>query len=123
METITSFKFITVEDCGSACCPHCGAEGRYIYHWEMNGKGYAAMAGCYKALTGHVSKDDKVRYFEILAEKQAKNKTLNGWDKTVIRMQKYALDNIGDSGKVNWALGKIDEALGQRQQFLNKKRF
>ena len=118
--TQTSFKFLGVKDCGHACCPHCGAEGRYIYTWEEDGKVKSAMAGCFKLLTGHLSHDDITSYFILLAEKQAKNKPLNGWDKSVVRMMEFK-----ESGKYSaeWCNQKITETLRDRQSFLARKRF
>lgn len=111
------FMFISVEDYGETVCPHCGAEGRYIYNWIQDGKYMSAMAGCYKMLTGHISKNDKAEYFRILAEKQAKGKKLNGWDKTVLRMLDFKKE-----GKYSpdWCDKKIQEALSERAQYLAK---
>ena len=114
-----NFKFIGVKDCGTASCPHCGAEGRYIYQWEENGVARSAMAGCYKMLTGKLSKEEDVRYFEILAEKQSKGKELNGWDKNIIRLQGYLSENKYSK---EWVEMKIKEVLSQRKQYLSKKR-
>lgn len=116
----TSFKFLGVKDCGHACCPHCGAEGRYIYEWEQDGKGMAAMAGCFKMLTGQLSKDDISAYWILLAEKQAKNKPLNGFDRSIVRLLGFK-----ESGKfpASWCDQKITETLRDRQAFLAKKRY
>lgn len=118
------FKFVGVDDTGpesGACCPHCGSEGRYIYNWTEDGKLRRAMAGCYKRLTGQLARDAESKYMELLAEKQAKNKPLNSWDKTVVRMLKYQQDNASDAGKVNWAATKIIQTLSERQATLSKK--
>lgn len=114
------FKFIGVKDYGSAVCPHCGSEGRYIYTWEEDGVLHAAMAGCYKSLTGNIEKSDKDRYFEILAEKQAKNKPLNGWDKRIISLLKSL-----ESGKASesWVQQKIHETLSERKVYLHRRKY
>lgn len=52
---VIKFQFVGVEDCGNTCCPHCGAEGRYVYTWIDNGVMRSAMAGCYKLLSPRVS--------------------------------------------------------------------
>lgn len=113
-----TFKFISVEDYGSTCCPHCGAEGRYIYTWEENGVKKSAMAGCYKALTGKLEKGEEDKYMELLYEKVAKRKKLNGWDKTVLRMLEFK-----DSGKypAEWCDRKIKETLRERKKYLAKR--
>lgn len=105
------YQFLGVEDHGETCCPHCGADGRYIYSWAEFGKVYSAMAGCYAALTGKIEKGDVDCHIERIAIKQAKNKPLNGWDKTIIRMMAYKSANYGDAGKCAWADRIISEAV------------
>jgi hypothetical protein len=114
-----TFKFIGVKDCGETCCPHCGADGRYIYTWEMDGVVTSAMAGCFKELTGRMSEDEESRYWVLLAEKQVKNKPLNGWDKSILRMLEFK-----QSGKYpsEWCDNKINETLRDRKIYLAKKR-
>lgn len=114
-----AFQFLEVVE--GDCCPHCGADGKYIYYWSEFGQVKGAMAGCYKLLTGRIKKSDIENYIESIAVKQAKNKPLNGWDKTVLRMLKYKADNASDSGKVSWADGKIADALREKNQFIAKK--
>lgn len=117
---MSNFKFIGIKDYGSTSCPHCGAEGRYIYTWQEDGVIKSAMAGCYKALTVKLEKGDDVRYFELLAEKQVKNKPLNGFDKSIIRLQGFLAE-----GKYSddWVNRKILEVLKERKMFLSKKRY
>lgn len=115
-----TFKFIKIEDCGSTQCPHCGADGRYIYTWEEDGIRHSAMAGCYKALTGKLEKDEKQQYFVLLSEKQAKNKPLNSWDNNIIRILSYK-----EEGKYpdSWCDNKIEQVLSERKMYLAKKRY
>src|SRR5690349_17478487 len=44
-------EIITIDDAGeggAASCPHCGAIGRYVYHFTASdGQHYAAMRGCF----------------------------------------------------------------------------
>lgn len=117
---MTNFKFIGVTDYGETCCPHCGVDGRYIYTWEQDGKVHSAMAGCYKALTGTLEKGEDVKYFELLAEKQAKGKPLNGWDKNILRLQGYLKEN---KYTPQWVESKIQEVLSDRKAYLAKKRY
>lgn len=117
----TPFQFLQVDDCGHACCPHCGAEGRYIYSWAEFGVIKSAMAGCYKALTGRLDKDDIANHIERISVKQAKNKPLNGWDKTIVRMLDYIASNPNDDGKISWANSKISEAVKEAKAYSFKK--
>jgi hypothetical protein len=116
-----AFQFIGVKDCGECCCPHCGADGRYIYSWAEFGNIRSAMAGCYAALTGHIKMDDVNAFMQRLSIKVAKSKPLNGWDKTVIRMQQYIQDNGSDESKIAWANGKIREAISSAKAYQFKK--
>lgn len=121
IDATKAFQFIEVIDTGGGCCPHCGAEGRYIYVWAEYGKKRGAMAGCYKALTGRIKKDDITEHVERISVKQAKNKPLNGWDKTVLRMLDYINTNSNDSGKVAWADSKIWQAVREAKAYSFKK--
>lgn len=116
-----AFQFLEVKDCGETCCPHCGADGRYIYVWAEFGEIKSAMAGCYKALTGRIKKDDITSHIERLSVKQAKNKPLNGWDKTILRMLDYINKNGSDSGKVAWAKGNIAQAVREAKTYSFRK--
>jgi hypothetical protein len=119
-----AFQFIEVIDTGAdsgACCPHCGAEGRYIYVWAEYGQKRSAMAGCYKALTGRIKKDDVTEHIERIAVKQAKHKPLNGWDKTILRMLEYINKNSQDAGKVSWADSKIWQAVREAKAYSFRK--
>lgn len=117
---MASFKFLGVKDCGQTCCPHCGADGRYIYSWEQDGQVFSAMAGCFKLLTGKLSKDDVTRYWVLLAEKQAKNKPLNGFDLSIVRLLGYK-----ESGKysADWCDRTINQTLSNRQAYLTSKKY
>lgn len=104
------FEFMGVTDCGETCCPCCGADGRYIYTWHEFGKVHSAMAGCYKRLTGKLEKNDLQKMMVKIAEKQSRNKPLNGWQRTIVRMQQFK-----EEGKYSpeWCDEKINEALQQ----------
>lgn len=115
------FIFLWVQDTGpesGARCPHCGADGRYIYHWMESGKHRAAMAGCYSALTGKIKKDEVVKFLESINLKNSRNKPLNGWEKNALRLQDFSL-----AGKFppDWCLQKISEIVSQRKQYLANK--
>lgn len=114
---MSAFIFIKIEDCGLTSCPHCGAQGRYVYTWKQDGVIKSAMAGCYKALTGRLEKDEYTKYCQLLAEKQVKNKPLSGWDKRIIRLQTFLSE-----GKYTeeWIMSKINDVLRERKYFLSK---
>lgn len=114
------FVFECIQDTGpssGASCPHCGAEGRYIYNWFEFGERRAAMAGCYEALTGRIKKGDKDRVMELISKKQSRNKPLNGWERSILRMEQFKADGKFPS---EWCDQKINETLSQRKQYLAK---
>ena len=115
------FQFLGVEDTGPAdcgrfngSCPHCGAEGRYIYHWSEYGKHRAAMVFCYKMLTGKVDKDDETQFMEILSRKLAQGKPLNGWQKTVLRMYAFIEQ---EKYSFEWCRNNIIEAIAASRRY------
>lgn len=121
VDPASPFEFIGIDDTGvesGATCPHCGAEGRYIYNWIEHGRPHAAMAGCFAALTGRVKKGDYEKVMIGIAKKQATRKPINGWEKTILRMNEFK-----STGKYpdDWCNQKIHEVLSQRKAFLSQR--
>lgn len=118
------YQFLYMSDHGSRmdgdgyCCPHCGADCRYVYHWAEYGQIKGAAAGCFAALTGKIKKDDLDEFMVKLSISQTKNKPLNGWQKSVIRMLGFI-----EQGKyqAEWCNQKIWEAVKDQKQFAAKK--
>lgn len=118
------YQFLGVNDYGSihdgdgTCCPHCGAECRYVYSWAEFGTKRAAAAGCFSALTGKIKMNDHDNFMRVLAEKQAKNKPLNGWQKTVVKMLEFI-----ESGKYSaeWCNQKIWDAIANQKSYAAHK--
>lgn len=127
---IITFRFLRVEvreqtvgigfDPAPAICPHCGAEGKYVYVWVENGEERAAMSGCYKKLTGKVSLGEKDSYLAKLAIKRVRGESLNSWDKTIIRMLDFKAQ-----GKYSpaWCDSVINKTLSERSVFLSKNNY
>lgn len=58
-------------------CPHCGAEGRYIYWFVLeDGSRHGAMAGCLKLFP----QSETAKEHQRILDKQRQGKKLNGWD-------------------------------------------
>jgi hypothetical protein len=69
---------------GAACCPHCGAKGRYIHTFLCDdGKLHSAMAGCIKLYPHKITTMSKMA--EIALKKQ---KELNDHNKKTGNNQK-----------------------------------
>jgi hypothetical protein len=120
VDSTLPFVWECINDTGpesGATCPHCGAEGRYIYNWFEFGERRAAMAGCFEAMTGRIKKCDKTRVMLLIAKKQSRNKPLNGWERSILRMEQFK-----SAGKypAEWCDQKISETLSQRKSFLAK---
>ncbi len=112
-----AFQFLGASDCGECSCPHCGAEGRYIYTWAEFGVLKSAMAGCYKHLTRNINRSAFDKFVEGISEREAKGKPLNGWQKTVKRMQEFKREG---KYSAEWCDQKINEAFGDYKRFLSK---
>jgi len=120
-------EFIEVVDLGpmpnGGSCPHCGAEGRYIYKWiDDEGFTRGAMAGCFKILTrgGWVNSFDQ-EYQKALA-KQATGKKINGWDRSVINMvQKYRAEKQNQPHYKTWMIDKIRQIQLERKSYMARK--
>jgi hypothetical protein len=86
-----------IEDRGpesGACCPHCGADGRYItWFITEDGARHGAMAGCFKLFP-------KSRYAARVAgilEKERNRRKLASWDQKVLEAIR-ALPDLGTAG-------------------------
>lgn len=96
-------------------CPHCGAEGRYIYWFVLeDGSKHGAMSGCIQLFP---QSETAIVHKKIL-EKTAQKKKLNGWDEKM-------LDAINDLkyGRINEdeALRIIHREQASRAAWMNKK--
>jgi hypothetical protein len=113
------FEFLGIQDGGEhASCPHCGAEGRWIYHWLEYGETRAAMAGCYEMATGKIKKGDLEKVHVLIAQKLSKKKPLNGWERGILRLEQFKADA---KYPPEWCDQKINEILSQRKIYLAKK--
>jgi hypothetical protein len=66
---------------GNATCPHCGADGRYVWTFRCDdGTTRGAMAGCIKLFPRSALVDEHQRLLDRLDERQAKGQTLASWD-------------------------------------------
>ena len=76
------------------------------------------MAGCYKALIGVLEKGDDDRFYENMAKKLATGKPLNGWQKTVLRMQQFMTEG---KYSTEWCQQKIKEAIADQKRYAFNK--
>lgn len=70
---------------GGTFCPHCGAEGRYIFHFlAEDGKQHGAMKGCFRRFPKHPLAAEAAELLERQRERQRKGQELSGWDQTML---------------------------------------
>ena len=92
-------KFTGMTDAGeygNATCPHCGAKGRYIYHFTCaDDSERGAMAGCLKRFPMHAF---AAKHQAILArenEYRAKGWSLPSWDVEILHaIEKFAAGEV-----------------------------
>lgn len=73
------------EDGASAICPHCGAEGRYIFRFVCaDGKIHGAMSGCIQLFPKHRLTDKVMAVFEKRDRYEKAKWVLPSWDQAVV---------------------------------------
>lgn len=105
---------------GNSSCPHCGALGRYTYHFICDdGRKYGAMAGCIKlfpkASGRHFSLLEKAFTKEEEA-KTNKSKLASWWVEMLTATQEFGNDKITKEQ----LFSVIDTAESRRQAWLSK---
>lgn len=105
---------------GSATCPHCGAEGRYINVFICeDGSRRGAMSGCFKLFPGSNSPIAKLTQEAYKRQRQAKEtgKRLASWWADIVA----AAEEL-QPGNVNVAafMSKVQNAESRRQGWLRQ---
>ena len=116
-----------VEDCGPrfdamdepAHCPHCGAEGRYIFWFHCeDGSFRGAMKGCFSHFKRHPFADMTGLILTKEREYQAKGWKLAKWDvDTLEAVQAFARGEITEQEAIN----RIHVATAAKQAWMRKK--
>lgn len=66
---------------GAATCPHCGADGRYVWTFTCDdGKRHGAMSGCIKLFPVSPLAEEHKKIIERKADRDKKGQTLASWD-------------------------------------------
>lgn len=77
-------RFVGVHDSGefgNATCPHCGADGRYVWTFiTEDGVQRGAMAGCIQKFPVSKLADEHKRIIDRQRQRQAKGQSLASWD-------------------------------------------
>lgn len=111
---------------GSAQCPHCGAEGRYVYTFICeDGKRRGAMAGCLKLFPQSNSPVSKLVIEAHKRDRQAKDfkppRKLASWWAAMIAATDALEGSGGGHEAVQVFIDAVNAAERQRQAWLNRK--
>lgn len=125
---VIKFRFLYVKDCSipvgvgfdsqPAMCPHCGAEGKYVYYWIENGQKRGAMAGCFAKIMRGIDLGEVNNEIIKARAKEAKKEQLSGWDKTILRMDSFIQEGKYDK---SWCESKIKDVILDKSNFMKKK--
>lgn len=95
--------FLGIDDCGpvedgGGFCPHCGANGRYIYNFVCDdGTKHGAMKGCLSKFPMHPFAKIHARILEKQKENAKKGWKLASWDeRTLEAIEKFAHNEIAE---------------------------
>ncbi|MCL4296301.1 MAG: hypothetical protein KJ077_11255 [Anaerolineae bacterium] len=114
---------------GAATCPHCGAQGRYIYWFVCDdGSQRGAMRGCFEHFPKHPFAD---RYAQILDKEiqnakrrrpavQGQGWSLASWDASIKdAIEKYGAGQLSEAA----AWEAIREADRAKKQWMKRRGF
>lgn len=87
---------------GNATCPHCGADGRYVWTFRCDdGTKRGAMAGCIKLFPRSALVDEHQRLLERAADRKAKGWQLASWDQAKLEaIEQVANGKVGEAEAV-----------------------
>lgn len=103
----------------TASCPHCGADGRYVYHFLCeDGNTRGAMAGCLKLFPRHPLVGKVEAVFTKARRYDQEGWNLPSWDQDILN----ACDSLRD-GKIDFGRWEqvVQIAFRQRNTYLDKK--
>ena len=103
----------------TAVCPHCGADGRYVYTFLCeDGSRRGAMAGCIKLFPRHPLCYKVQGIFDKVAEYSRKHFKPASWDLAVL--DAVAALNAGQINVAEWE-HRVNNAFAQRQRYLERR--
>ncbi len=120
LPAIIKFDYITDAGAyGDATCPHCGAKGRYTYHFTTtDGAHLAAMRGCLEKFPQHSLARKHRALIEKAAEYTEKGWVLATWDNEMIAaIEAFAAGELSERD----AKRTVESAERRRGQYLQKK--
>jgi len=109
----------TCDSGGTNTCPHCGADGRYVYWFTCDdGSTRGAMKGCISKFKMHPFASMAANILQKEVEAKAKGRKLASWDVDIIT----AIDQYAD-GKIteDAAIAIIGSAEGRKRSYMRSK--
>lgn len=107
---------------GSAICPHCGAEGRYVWSFICeDGTTRGAMRGCVQLFPKHLFAVESLRILQKEQEYRAQKPTpwnLPSWDLKI----KEAIEQFAQGEIQEWEAEAIVKSEKSRAQNYRKNR-
>lgn len=114
----------------STCCPHCGAEGRYVWYFICaDGSRRGAMRGCLQLFPKAAGSSRYAKLIQEAFDRQAKAKEekknlASWWREMVEAAEEFGQDKYPDHDHIQAALSilhtKVANAEGRRQDWLSK---
>jgi hypothetical protein len=82
LPTIVRFEGVTdAGEYGAATCPHCGADGRYVYTFTCDdGRRHGAMSGCVQLYPVSKLAEEHRRILDRQKDRAKRDGKLAGWD-------------------------------------------
>lgn len=117
---ITAFDGVTDSgEYGNARCPHCGAEGRYVYHFYCeDGTRRGAMAGCIKLYPVSPVAEEHKRIIDRQAKREKTGGELASWDQTKLEAINHLIDGETTEDE---AMQTIQAENAKRQAWLDRR--
>lgn len=109
---------------GNATCPHCGAQGRYVYNFIVEGgERRGAMAGCIQRFP--VSQIAKVHkgLLKKAQEYASKGWTLPSWDLAIVEaIEAFGRDEMTEGQCLTIVTNEQNKAKAYRDRKYGKRR-
>lgn len=108
---------------GTAICPHCGAEGRYVVNFLCDdGTKRGAMAGCFQLFPGSNTRTAKLVQEAFSRKRDLKpgSKLAGWWADMIAECEEFGMHSNGSKEDVQLFSNRIFDIESRRQAWLSK---
>lgn len=106
---------------GNASCPHCGADGRYVWTFTVeDGRTLGAMSGCLKLYPVSPLAEEHKRIIERQKQRAKRDGKLASWD--VAKLEAIAAVASGEMDE-NTGLAIVERENAKRTRWMERKGF